>query len=138
MKVSPKSISGLVAFIVATVLLVASMIAASIPAIAASTDTQTSTANPKLTCTVSVTIQGGKAVVTWTITGASSASIDPLTFTGKVPLKGTQTVDYSGNIIVLLVAKDADGHSVRCHAGAGGTTDFVGGTTGNATPSASG
>jgi hypothetical protein len=122
---------GAVVGLLATVAIILGLISATAPAFAAASDSQTSSANSGLSCTVSVSLQGGKAVVTWTITGATSASIDPLTFDGKVPLKGTQTVDYSGNIIVLLTAKDADGHAVHCRAGAGAApTEPATGTTG--------
>ena len=86
---------------------------------AASSDTHTSTDNSKLSCTLDVVVQGGKITVTWTITGATKASIDPLTFKGGVPLKGSQTIDGSGPIVVFLVAQDGQGHSVRCTSDSG-------------------
>ena len=67
---------------------------APVPAFAAGTDSQTSADNPKLSCTLSVSEQDGKAEVTWTITCGTAASIDPLTFSNdKVPVDGSQTVD---------------------------------------------
>ena len=103
------------------------------PAVASGSDSQTSADNPKLSCTLSVEQQNGKALVTWTITGATSASIDPLSFpSGKVPLSGSQTTDFGGVIHVFLVITDADGHRVRCHAGAGGNVFFAPASTGSA------
>ena len=87
---------------------------------AGTTDSQTSTDDSKLACTLDVSIVNGKAVVTWTITGASQASIDPLTFKGgAVPLKGTQTIDLTSSVRVFLIAKDAAGHTVPCTADGG-------------------
>ncbi len=106
-------------------------LAVSLAAMGATSDSQTSADNSKLSCQVSITDQGKSAVVTWTITGAISASIEPLSFKdGKVPLKGSQSVDTNGVLHVFLVAKDANGHTVRCHAGLGGTADPATGTTG--------
>jgi len=81
---------------------------------AATTDSQTSTDNSKLSCKLDINVQGGKVTVSWTITGATKASIDPLTFKGGVPLKGSQTLDSSGPLTVFLVAEDGQGHTVHC------------------------
>ncbi len=108
---------------------------ASAQTLAATSDNQTSAKNGKLSCDITLTEQDGKILVSWTITGATSASIDPLTFDGgKVPLKGSQAVDKSANLHVSLIAKDADGNTVRCHAGMGKSTspaDVATGTTGS-------
>ena len=107
-------------------------IVAPLPAFAAGSDSQTSAENPKLSCTLSVSQQSGKAEVSWTITGGTAAAIDPLVFANdKVPLQGSQTIDFSGVVHVFLVVRDAEGHWVRCHAGAGGNVFTVSGSTGS-------
>jgi len=120
--------------IAAIVTAAALVLTASAPALAATSDNETSSKNDKLSCTVSVSEQGDKVVVTWTITGATSASISPLTFDGKVPLKGSQTVDKTNPFLVQLTAKDADGNAVHCRAGIGGTYAPASGSTGYASP----
>ena len=40
---------------------------------AATTDSQTSTDNSKLSCKLDINVQGGKVTVSWTITGATKA-----------------------------------------------------------------
>ncbi len=99
---------------IAAVLLAAGLTVS--PASAATSDSHTSTDNSKLSCKLDVSVSGGKVTVSWTITGATKASIDPLTFKGGVPLKGTQTIDASGGLTIMLVAQDAQGHTVRCSA----------------------
>ncbi len=90
-----------IAALTAALFAVGLAVSAGTPALA---DTHTSTDNSKLTCTLNVTVQGGKTIVTWTITGATKASIDPLTFKDGVPLKGTQTLDSNSPMHVFLVA----------------------------------
>lgn len=103
-------------------------------AMAGTTDSQTSSDNSKLTCSLSVADQNSKATVTWTITGATSVRIEPLSFTGNIPMSGSQTIDSDGVVHIVLIAKDADGHTVRCHAGIGGSTDFAHGSVGTGSP----
>ena len=73
--------------------LIYGMISSAVPAFASTSDKQTSSQNDKLSCTLSVAVQDGKAVVTWTITGATGVTIDPLNLGGKVPVQGSQTID---------------------------------------------
>lgn len=104
-------------------------------AMASTSDSQVSAGNSKLTCSLSVSDQNDKVVVTWTIAGAVSARIEPLIFNdGKVPLSGSQTVENEGALHVILTAKDADGHTVRCHAGFGGNVSFAHGSGGTGSP----
>jgi hypothetical protein len=119
------------ASITSVIVAAALVVAAATPTLAATSDSDTSGKNGKLSCQLTLTEQDGMVLVSWTITGATSASIDPVSLGGKVPLKGSKAIDKSNPTIVLLVAKDADGNAVHCHAGVGGTANPVSGTTGS-------
>ncbi len=81
-------------------------------------DTAKSTENENLSCTVTIARQGGgKAVVTWTITGAAKALLDPLGFKkgSHIPMTGTKTIDAGDYTRVDITAIDKDGHVIKCN-----------------------
>lgn len=98
----------------------------------------TSSENPDLTCSLNISrTSDGKATVTWTMTGATKASIEPLGYKkgSAIPQKGSKSISVDGYTMVTLIAQDAKGNSVKCTVvlGSGNPTSVsptVGGTGG--------
>lgn len=77
----------------------------------------TSSENPDLTCSLNISrTSDGKATVTWTMTGASKAFIEPLGYKkgSSIPQKGSKSISVDGYTMVTLIAQDAKGNTVKC------------------------
>jgi hypothetical protein len=81
------------------------------------TDSAQSTDNPNLTCKLTIVRSSeGKALVTWEMTGATSASLQPLSFKKgtPIPAQGSKEIDLDGFLRVSLEVRDGAGNSVEC------------------------
>jgi hypothetical protein len=80
-------------------------------------DSAVSSENPNLRCELTISRQSeGKALVTWQMSGAVSASLKALGFKKGVaiPTRGSKEVDFDGYVRIHLTAKDAAGNEVKC------------------------
>ncbi|RYE08107.1 MAG: hypothetical protein EOP22_14985 [Hyphomicrobiales bacterium] len=80
-------------------------------------DSAQSDENPALTCGLTIArLTEGRALVTWEMTGATSAALKSLGFKKGVaiPAQGSKEVDFDGYLRIFLTARDAAGNEVKC------------------------
>lgn len=102
-------------------------------------DSAKSTANPDLSCTLTIARQtDGKALVTWQMSGASSASLQPLGFRkgAVIPVGGSKLVDFDDYLRVRLTARDAAGNEIECAVILNSRDVVLPGATGFSSPAA--
>ena len=100
-------------------------------------DSVQSTENPDLKCALTIVRQqDGKALVTWEMSGATSAVLRPLGFKkgSAIPTAGSKVIDFDSYLRVGLTAMDAAGNEIKC-AVILNSSDFVlNNSTGFGTP----
>lgn len=97
------------------------------------TDSQVSSGNPELACTLTIRkLDNGTAEVSWTMSGAKTATLTPLGFKKgqPVPKKGTKTIPHGKYLRVGLIAEDGNGNKVECSVVLSSRNVVTHGTTG--------
>jgi hypothetical protein len=78
-------------------------------------DEDASTVNPSLTCRLSIAIGAdGRAIVSWTSTGAIGMGISPLKFPEGIPASGERVLSAAEFLRFDMTVKDAAGNSAQC------------------------